>query len=149
MIEHVIEGRPGGGHGHRVATEGRHTQGTQPIHQIPTGDHPTDRETVPQTLGEGQRIRHHPVVADTEETRATPSPRRLDLVRDEEDAVLVQDLLVGGVQAVRRHREPDRKSTRLNSSHVSISYAVFCLKKKKKLQDIYNTYATTSRQLRW
>src|SRR5437868_9914691 len=27
--------------------------------------------------------------------------------------------------------EPDRKSTRLNSSHVSISYAVFCLKKKK------------------
>src|SRR5207249_10376978 len=29
-------------------------------------------------------------------------------------------------------RNPDRKSTRLNSSHVSISYAVFCLKKKKK-----------------
>src|SRR5690348_17901191 len=27
---------------------------------------------------------------------------------------------------------PDRKSTRLNSSHPSISYAVFCLKKKKK-----------------
>src|SRR5699024_379722 len=27
----------------------------------------------------------------------------------------------------------DRKSTRLNSSHVSISYAVFCLKKKKEL----------------
>src|SRR5437868_8690554 len=30
------------------------------------------------------------------------------------------------------HRARDRKSTRLNSSHVSISYAVFCLKKKKK-----------------
>src|SRR5690349_22058274 len=29
-------------------------------------------------------------------------------------------------------RHPDRKSTRLNSSHVEISYAVFCLKKKKK-----------------
>src|SRR5436190_7532553 len=28
--------------------------------------------------------------------------------------------------------EPDRKSTRLNSSHTVISYAVFCLKKKKK-----------------
>src|SRR5205807_8094631 len=28
--------------------------------------------------------------------------------------------------------EPDRKSTRLNSSHLVISYAVFCLKKKKK-----------------
>src|SRR5437868_9817583 len=33
----------------------------------------------------------------------------------------------------------DRKSTRLNSSHVSISYAVFCLKKKKKKKtDKYN-----------
>src|SRR5690242_21403066 len=29
-------------------------------------------------------------------------------------------------------RRGDRKSTRLNSSHMSISYAVFCLKKKKK-----------------
>src|SRR5690349_23673954 len=43
----------------------------------------------------------------------------------------------------RAHRRPpapagarrrDRKSTRLNSSHVEISYAVFCLKKKKKNQ---------------
>src|SRR4051794_41393153 len=31
----------------------------------------------------------------------------------------------------RRHERVDRKSTRLNSSHPSISYAVFCLKKKK------------------
>src|SRR5690606_41697197 len=30
-----------------------------------------------------------------------------------------------------RRRSEDRKSTRLNSSHVKISYAVFCLKKKK------------------
>src|SRR3712207_7433330 len=30
--------------------------------------------------------------------------------------------------------EQDRKSTRLNSSHANISYAVFCLKKKNKLQ---------------
>src|SRR5437870_9369951 len=30
------------------------------------------------------------------------------------------------------HEKLDRKSTRLNSSHVAISYAVFCLKKKKK-----------------
>src|SRR5690606_41677164 len=36
---------------------------------------------------------------------------------------------------VQQHRgglEQDRKSTRLNSSHVKISYAVFCLKKKKE-----------------
>src|SRR5947209_14107390 len=30
----------------------------------------------------------------------------------------------------------DRKSTRLNSSHANISYAVFCLKKKKKIKKI-------------
>src|SRR3989442_8516672 len=34
--------------------------------------------------------------------------------------------------AAARELELDRKSTRLNSSHVRISYAVFCLKKKKK-----------------
>src|SRR5438445_5767901 len=35
-----------------------------------------------------------------------------------------------------RHPETeDRKSTRLNSSHANISYAVFCLKKKKKKQN--------------
>src|SRR5437667_7899610 len=32
----------------------------------------------------------------------------------------------------RKRRRRDRKSTRLNSSHITISYAVFCLKKKKK-----------------
>src|SRR5207249_9280993 len=38
--------------------------------------------------------------------------------------------------------EGDRKSTRLNSSHVSISYAVFCLKKKKKTKIIATTSKT-------
>src|SRR5690606_15382534 len=39
--------------------------------------------------------------------------------------------------------EADRKSTRLNSSHVKISYAVFCLKKKKKKKQLldFTTYA--------
>src|SRR5438477_1347817 len=36
-----------------------------------------------------------------------------------------------GALSDRVGRRPDRKSTRLNSSHMSISYAVFCLKKKK------------------
>src|SRR3712207_7591202 len=35
--------------------------------------------------------------------------------------------------------ELDRKSTRLNSSHANISYAVFCLKKKNKMIDYYHT----------
>src|SRR5690625_6960882 len=37
-----------------------------------------------------------------------------------------------GVIDLDRLYEEDRKSTRLNSSHVAISYAVFCLKKKRK-----------------
>src|SRR3712207_6928142 len=41
------------------------------------------------------------------------------------------DDLLGRLRSVRVHRFPDRKSTRLNSSHANISYAVFCLKKKK------------------
>src|SRR3712207_7908159 len=36
-----------------------------------------------------------------------------------------------GRSDVHRHEPLDRKSTRLNSSHANISYAVFCLKKKK------------------
>src|SRR5690242_21212585 len=39
--------------------------------------------------------------------------------------------LATGHPAERRRQAQDRKSTRLNSSHMSISYAVFCLKKKK------------------
>src|SRR5689334_23821347 len=42
-------------------------------------------------------------------------------------------------------RGPDRKSTRLNSSHSSISYAVFCLKKKKKKRDERPPETTKSR----
>src|SRR2546427_2719659 len=40
--------------------------------------------------------------------------------------------LPGQCGGIRHHRPLDRKSTRLNSSHSQISYAVFCLKKKKK-----------------
>src|SRR5437762_14358429 len=52
--------------------------------------------------------------------------------------------VVPGRDALRRQPVPDgrhgggrqdRKSTRLNSSHRCISYAVFCLKKKKKIKD--------------
>src|SRR5256885_9690267 len=56
----------------------------------------------------------------------------------------------------RRHRRPtgdvrdaglvDRKSTRLNSSHLVISYAVFCLKKKKK-NSAYTYYDVNATQV--
>src|SRR5258707_11521327 len=44
----------------------------------------------------------------------------------------------GDAGQLRRHGPRDRKSTRLNSSHANISYAVFCLKKKKKKEELYS-----------
>src|SRR2546426_6861535 len=44
------------------------------------------------------------------------------------------DLAVAGSADGSGHSVTDRKSTRLNSSHLVISYAVFCLKKKKKIK---------------
>src|SRR3712207_7428694 len=45
-----------------------------------------------------------------------------------------------GQHGLRPLRQQDRKSTRLNSSHANISYAVFCLKKKKKKVEYIRTY---------
>src|SRR5690242_21107917 len=45
---------------------------------------------------------------------------------------------------IRNYSGEDRKSTRLNSSHMSISYAVFCLKKKKKNESTSTACVTTS-----
>src|SRR5436853_2205765 len=51
--------------------------------------------------------------------------------------------------ACRRARiSRDRKSTRLNSSHLGISYAVFCLKKKKKKRDLNQQHADTQNAYR-
>src|SRR5688572_31187940 len=57
------------------------------------------------------------------------------LFRSKEKLDLVLDRNVEGIlfeRALPRGDDLDRKSTRLNSSHSQISYAVFCLKKKKK-----------------
>src|SRR5204862_6541872 len=53
-------------------------------------------------------------------------PRLAPLV----DVAAVAVWLVPAARVATRGARPDRKSTRLNSSHVEISYAVFCLKKK-------------------
>src|SRR5262245_18972907 len=55
------------------------------------------------------------------------------------DYVMKDNLRRLGPAVERELREADRKSTRLNSSHLGISYAVFCLKKKKK-KDKQNKY---------
>src|SRR5688572_31986267 len=60
-------------------------------------------------------------------------PRDLNgLQRVRESSLPREGMAVVGRAKCRRLRCEDRKSTRLNSSHSQISYAVFCLKKKKK-----------------
>src|SRR3712207_8872771 len=59
------------------------------------------------------------------------------------DGGVAEPRAVGRARAARLGAaEEDRKSTRLNSSHANISYAVFCLKKKKQtiLPDFYTTH---------
>src|SRR5437667_11539364 len=56
----------------------------------------------------------------------TPDGRQA-IVGTDASELVVLDLLT----TEPRPRQVDRKSTRLNSSHITISYAVFCLKKKK------------------
>src|SRR5207253_9394098 len=77
-----------------------------------------------------------------EKVRATPLVRRLaqELGVDldaltgtgPQGRITEQDVRGAAAPGEGRREPLDRKSTRLNSSHVAISYAVFCLKKKKE-----------------
>src|SRR5262245_65071928 len=62
----------------------------------------------------------HPEQADSDDDREQQARQRY---QDHERAQHQQE------------KKQDRKSTRLNSSHLGISYAVFCLKKKKRRKD--------------
>src|SRR3712207_7357362 len=80
----------------------------------------------------------HDALPISDESRDPTGLAELEQRFEEVLGVLLRGLDVGGRH---RHRgllcggrlvlERDRKSTRLNSSHANISYAVFCLKKKK------------------
>src|SRR5437868_9622052 len=73
-------------------------------------------------------------VEDRRDHHAIAAPRAVPLILPR-DCRRIGHVLLDAL-ALRRVVEPrdqDRKSTRLNSSHVSISYAVFCLKKKTTL----------------
>src|SRR5436305_2805456 len=62
-------------------------------------------------------------------------PARLELAGAA--STVIQSLLNDSSAAARQVRVgPDRKSTRLNSSHVRTSYAVFCLKKKNRSKEL-------------
>src|SRR3712207_8837066 len=63
----------------------------------------------------------------------TSAPIRQRLLKmSPEEQAKVRDIVIGEAKKI---DIGDRKSTRLNSSHANISYAVFCLKKKNILQE--------------
>src|SRR2546426_3843368 len=57
------------------------------------------------------------------------------LFRSDEIGEIPMDTQIALLRVLQERQIEDRKSTRLNSSHLVISYAVFCLKKKKKQQN--------------
>src|SRR5256885_2529771 len=82
------------------------------------------------TLFRSREMRPHVMAADRGDDAALPRERRLRVQR----LCCHHDAL---------GHPGDRKSTRLNSSHLVISYAVFCLKKKKMTtQDLLSTTCT-------
>src|SRR3712207_8655835 len=79
------------------------------------------------TLFRSSKIGHLKVISRTSAMRYKRTDKN---VRE-----IASELGVGAVLegSVRRAGQRDRKSTRLNSSHANISYAVFCLKKKTNI----------------
>src|SRR5256886_1038902 len=96
------------------------------------------------------RRRQRPVGRRGEPARSIPTTTRLypSLFRPTTKSKPCNDGPQGGDQEnpvenpedSRPAASRDRKSTRLNSSHSQISYAVFCLKKKKQKKNVYNMY---------
>src|SRR5438067_916605 len=110
---------------------------------LPAAAEPVAREQVPEALRpwtdwvmHGHEEAFCSLLQGSTDHRQCAWPSRLTLDLDGRAGRFTQDWLVQRAGWVPRppEAEPipraDRKSTRLNSSHVSISYAVFCLKKK-------------------
>src|SRR3712207_8122553 len=72
-------------------------------------------------------FRSHPLLAHQLAVQHAGQQPRVDVAAAQDQADL------SAAQPVRIGQQGDRKSTRLNSSHANISYAVFCLKKKKHI----------------
>src|SRR5690242_1170559 len=86
------------------------------------------------------QIKHFPPPHVTAKIKARRSTHML-IVGGGLTSIQLADLaLARGISKVHLLMRGDRKSTRLNSSHMSISYAVFCLKKKKKNKDYTHPY---------
>src|SRR3712207_7532431 len=83
----------------------------------------SDRDVLVEVVDEHTGARRHSKAARRERVNLRVGLADADVAGDHQD---VEQLF------------EDRKSTRLNSSHANISYAVFCLKKKKNILIIHN-----------
>src|SRR5437899_9493464 len=98
---------------------------------------PPDLHSFPTRRSSDLRIYLNDGVSLKYEVRAIPRPAVAALECDQEFPAYTK------LKPGRR----DRKSTRLNSSHLGISYAVFCLKKKNNRDQICNRNKKESRRL--
>src|SRR6267142_5312928 len=103
------------------------TPAARPINVLVADDSDSLRSLVRITLtSQGWSVRE-----------AATAEAALALTRETRPDLVILDITFGdtgpdGLAVCAELKAEDRKSTRLNSSHMSISYAVFCLKKKKK-----------------
>src|SRR5690606_42040108 len=104
------------------------TEHTQPAHPCPASMPYTTLFRSDATTGERQRLSRHPgdrAMSDAIDNHWPPrGPCAFCGHRD------ARHRIFDAIKERRRAGERDRKSTRLNSSHVKIAYAAFCVKKK-------------------
>src|SRR5207302_9434901 len=102
--------------------------GRVPPRQLPS--FPTRRSSdLAAARGLGERLHHRADAKHADQRHAAAENARAEVVHQHLETRLDPS---GDEMLVDNFSAGDRKSTRLNSSHVKISYAVFCLKKKNK-----------------
>ena len=118
--EHVVQGGVARRGRDRVPAEGGDAVAADPVEQVAAGHHAADGEAIAEALGERHRVRDDPVRGDAPEVLTGPSPAGLYLVGDQQDAVLVEDLLVRREQPVGRHGEPAHALHRLGQQAADV-----------------------------
>ena len=120
MGEHVVEGRVGRRGGDRVAAEGGDPVAADAVEQVAATDDAADREPVGEALGKRHEVRGDAVRLDAPEGLACAAPAGLHLVGDEEDAVGVEDFLVGREEPVGGHGEAADALDRLGDERADV-----------------------------
>src|SRR2546427_238648 len=124
-------GRPHAERVGRVAVDARAHRVCQGKRPEALGHAETGRARVPASGGDHDHAVRCLRAVDRRSRRALQDLDVLDVVRVQVGDAVDRVVLARRVTTGRGGGDGDRKSTRLNSSHSQISYAVFCLKKKK------------------